>query len=157
MLFRSGVVISHYDYDDNGNRLAHVSPGGTANGSYDDQDRLLSYGGAMYEYTANGESLRKTDTDGTTSYVYDVLGNLTSVTLPDGTRIDYIIDGQNRRIGKKVNGVLVQGFLYQDALEPVAELDGVGNVEARFVYGLRGHVPDYMIKDGATYRIVSDH
>ena len=39
----------------------------------------------------------------------------------------------------------------------MAELDGVGNVEARFVYGLRGHVPDYMIKDGATYRIVSDH
>jgi hypothetical protein len=39
-----------------------------------------------------------------------VLGNLTQATLPNGTAIDYLIDGSNRRIGKKVNGVLVQGF-----------------------------------------------
>ena len=78
------------------------------------------------------------------------------MTLPDGTRIDYVIDGQNRRIGKRINGVLVQGFLYQDGLEPVAELDGGGNVVARFVYGSRSHVPDYLIKGGVTYRIISD-
>ncbi len=40
--------------------------------------------------------------------------------------IDYVIDGRNRRIGKKVDGILVQGFLYQDQLNPVAELDGTG-------------------------------
>jgi hypothetical protein len=28
--------------------------------------------------------------------------------------VTYLIDGQNRRIGKQVNGMLVQGFLYQD-------------------------------------------
>jgi len=28
---------------------------------------------------------------------------------------------------------------------------------ARFVYGASAHVPDYMTKGGATYRIVSDH
>ncbi|MBF5058482.1 hypothetical protein Y5W_03776, partial [Alcanivorax sp. 521-1] len=32
-----------------------------------------------------------------------------NVTLPGDLTIDYIIDGQNRRIGKKVNGSLVQG------------------------------------------------
>jgi len=51
----------------------------------------------------------------------------------------------------------VQGFLYKDQLEPVAELDGAGNVVARFVYASKGHVPDYMIKGGVTYRIISDH
>ena len=56
-----------------------------------------------------------------------------------------------------MNGALVQGWLYQDALEPVAELDGAGNVVARFVYGSSAHVPDYLVKGGATYRIVSDH
>ncbi|MCL6613782.1 MAG: hypothetical protein K6U03_04055, partial [Firmicutes bacterium] len=156
-VYKDGVLISHYDYDPNGNRLAHVTPNGTSYGTYDDQDRMLSYGDAIYEYTANGELLRKTDTQGTTHYTYDVLGNLTSVVLADGTRIEYIVDGQNRRIGKKVNGVLVQGFLYQDALEPIAELDGAGNVVARFVYASRSHVPDYMIKNGVTYRIISDH
>jgi hypothetical protein len=60
----------------------------------------------------------------------------------------YVIDLQNRRIGKKVNGVLTQGFLYQDGLNPVAELDGSGNVVARFVYGTRGNVPDYLVKGG---------
>jgi len=77
--------------------------------------------------------------------------------LPDGRFLAYVIDGQNRRVGKRVNGALVQGWLYQDALEPVAELDGAGNVVARFVYGSSAHVPDSMTKGGATYRIVSDH
>jgi hypothetical protein len=44
------------------------------------------------------------------------------------------VDGENRRIGKKVNGALVQGFLYENQLEPVAELDGRGNLVAPFVY-----------------------
>ncbi len=30
-----------------------------------------------------------------------------------GTRIDYLIDGQNRRVGKKVNGTLVKAWLYR--------------------------------------------
>jgi len=92
---------------------------------------------------------------GTTAY--DVLGNLTSVTLPAGTVIDYVTDGRNRRIGKKVNGTLVQGFIYGDQLNPVAELDGAGNIVSRFVYGTRANVPDYMVKGGVTYRIISDH
>jgi len=76
--------------------------------------------------------------------------------LPDGTNIEYLIDGRNRRIGKKINGALVQGFLYQNQLNPVAELDGSGNVVSRFVYGSKANVPDYMIKGGTTYRILSD-
>jgi hypothetical protein len=42
------------------------------------------------------------------------------VDLPSGSSIDYVIDGQNRRVGKKVNGTLTQGFLYQNQLKPVA-------------------------------------
>jgi len=49
------------------------------------------------------------------------------------------------------------GFIYKDQLEPVAELDGAGNVVARFVYASKGHVPDYMVKGGVTYRVISDH
>jgi RHS repeat-associated protein len=128
-------------------------------GTYDAQDRLLAYGDATYTYTytANGELQAKTTLTGTTTYVYDVVGNLLAVTLPNGTSIDYVVDGRNRRIGKKVNGTLVQGFLYRDQLKPVAELDGTGAVVARFVYGSSPLVPDYLVKAGTTYRIVSDH
>jgi YD repeat-containing protein len=76
------------------------------------------------------------------TFAYDALGNLLSATLPDGTQIDYVIDGQSRRVGKKINGTLVQGFLYQNQFNPVAELDGTGAVVSRFVYASKGNVPD---------------
>jgi RHS repeat-associated protein len=47
--------------------------------------------------------------------------------------------------------------LTKDPLNPIAELDGDNNIISRFVYGTKVNVPDYMIKDGVTYRIVSDH
>ena len=152
-----GVVVSTYDYDANGNRITAVTKTGTYQGFYDLQDRMTKYGDASYTYTANGELLSKVEPAGTTSYNYDVYGNLRGATMPDGTSIEYVIDANNRRIGKKVNGALVQGFIYKDQLEPVAELDGAGNVVARFVYASKGHVPDYMIKGGVIYRIISDH
>jgi RHS repeat-associated protein len=98
-----------------------------------------------------------TATGQTTTYDYDVRGNLRTVTLPNGTTITYRIDGQNRRIGKHVNGTLVQGFLYQDQLWPIAELDGINQVVARFVYADKPNVPAYMEKGGRTYRILADH
>ena len=85
------------------------------------------------------------------------MGNLIQVVLPGDIILDYLIDGKNRRIGKKVNGVLTQGFLYQDQLNPIAELDSTGNIVSQFVYGSKANVPDYMVKAGVTYRIISDH
>jgi RHS repeat-associated protein len=84
------------------------------------------------------------------------LGNLLGVTRPDGTRIAYQLDGQNRRVGKSVNGNLVQAFLFQDGLRPVAELDAAGNILSRFVYSTDSNVPDYFIKNGTAYRIITD-
>jgi RHS repeat-associated protein len=53
----------------------------------------------------------------------------------------------------------VQGFLYENQLEPVAELDGSGNLVSRFVYcGCgAGNIPQQMLKGGVTYRIIADH
>jgi RHS repeat-associated protein len=70
--------------------------------------------------------------------------------------VRYLVDGQNRRVGKKVNGTLVQGFLYQDRQRPVAELDGNNTVVSRFVYGSGLAVPDYLVNGGNTYRIITD-
>jgi RHS repeat-associated protein len=151
---KDAVPFSSYSYDLNGNRIARIGP--TASATYDAQDRLVSYGSTTYTYTANGERLGKLSSGQSTAYQYDALGNLLQVTLPNATVIDYLIDGENRRIGKKVNGVLVQGFLYQNALRPVAELDGSNALVSRFVYGTRVNVPDYMIKGGVTYRIITD-
>ena len=53
--------------------------------------------------------------------------------------------------------VLVKGWLYKDSLKPVAELDGSGAIIAEFVYGSKYNVPDYVVKGGVSYRIISDH
>jgi RHS repeat-associated protein len=147
-----------YEYDANGNRLVRdVTAGSDEEGVYDDQDRLTSYDGAVYTYTANGDLATKTEGSSVTTYTYDALGNLRAVLLPNGTLIEYVIDPENRRVGKMVSGDLTQGFLYEDQLRIAAELDDQGNVVSRFVYGTRVNVPEYMIKDGSTYRILTDH
>ncbi|TLY22777.1 MAG: RHS repeat protein, partial [Nitrospirae bacterium] len=156
---KNSALLSHYSYDSNGNRLSATDATGTVNGTYDAQDRLLKYGNLQFTYTTNGELVAKNNpTLGqSAAFTYDVLGNLKSATLPGSVTVDYVVDGQNRRIGKKVNGTLVQGFLYQNQINPVAELDGTGAVVSRFVYGTKANVPDYLIKGGVTYRIASDH
>ena len=47
--------------------------------------------------------------------------------------------------------------MYGNQVEPIAELDGSGQVVSRFVYGGGGHVPEYMIRNGMLYRYVVDH
>jgi RHS repeat-associated protein len=148
------TVTTTYGYDNNGNRT-HIN--GALVAYYDDQDRLTQSNTATYGYNNNGGLTSKTDSSTTTSYSYDALGNLLQVTLPGSVTIEYIIDGENRRIGKKVNGTTVQGFLYKDQLNPIAELDAANAIVSRFIYADKSNVPAYMVKGGNTYRIISDH
>jgi RHS repeat-associated protein len=153
---RDGASAGSYAYDANGNRLSRTTSAGTILATYDAQDRLRQYDASSYAYTANGELTSRTIGSSPTSYSYDVFGNLRAVSLPAGTQVEYLVDGRNRRVGKREDGVLVQGFLYKDGLHPVAELDGSGAVVSRFVYGSRRQAPDYMVRGGSTYRIVAD-
>ncbi len=155
------VSTASFTYDLNGNRLTSSDATGTITATYDAQDRLVSRQSSAtdesYAYTASGELLTKTANGQKTQYQYDVTGNLMSVTLPDGTQIEYLVDGRNRRIGKKINGALVQGFLYGSQLQILAELDSTNTVVSRFVYAGGGNVPNYMIQGAVTYRIITDH
>ncbi|MCC6903345.1 MAG: RHS domain-containing protein [Polyangiaceae bacterium] len=53
--------------------------------------------------------------------------------------------------------MLERAWLYRNQLNPVAELDGSGALVARFVYGARSNVPEYVVRGGVTYRVLSDH
>jgi RHS repeat-associated protein len=74
-----------------------------------------------------------------------------------GKLVEYLVDGQGRRVGKKVDGTVVRQWLYRDQLHLVAELDAIGNVVSRFVYGTRVNVPDYVVKGRNTYRLIHAH
>jgi YD repeat-containing protein len=106
---RDGAVVHVYTYDGNGNRLGHTLATGAQHGTYDAQDRSVSYSDPTYTHTLAGDRLTKTAPAGTTTYDYDAAGNLRAVELPDGATIDYLIDGLDRRIGRQVYGVLQQG------------------------------------------------
>ncbi|MEK2645513.1 RHS repeat domain-containing protein [Bdellovibrio sp. BCCA] len=147
---------------DNGNRLSFKSGSVAIKGEYDDQDRLISYGQNKYVYSKFGnlskveEYVSPSQQPRITEYEYDSVGNLRAVKLPDGRLIEYVIDGQNRRIGKKINGKLIQGFIFQSQYQIDAETDGAGKIIRRFVYGSKFNTPDYVVTGGKEYRIISD-
>lgn len=155
-VFRDGAPYASYLYDANGNRLRATVQGVVADATYDAQDRLLTHGGIAYTHTRNGERLTRASEGQTTTYTYDTRGNLRLVRRPSGQEIGYLVDAFGRRLGKQVNGVLTKAWLYSSQLTPVAELDDTGQVVARFVYATRTHVPDYMVKSGVTYRLITD-
>jgi RHS repeat-associated protein len=151
-VMQNGVLTATYLYDANGNRWSVATASGTQTASYDAQDRLLTYGKWSYTYTANGDLLTKTDTSNgqITNYAYDAQGNLRHVGLPDGRSIDYVIDSENRRVAKKINGVVVRKWIYRDRLKPAAEFDGAGVLLARYLDGVT-------VKGTTSYRVVTDH
>jgi YD repeat-containing protein len=58
---KNGVLSATYTYDLNGNRLSKVTPTATETGTYDDQDRMLTYGGASYGDLLPGECARDSE------------------------------------------------------------------------------------------------
>jgi RHS repeat-associated protein len=168
-----GRAARAYAYDSNGNRVAKTWEGGKITAAYNADDQLLRYGRTEYRYDANGALSEKIEhghdwgsaggwglegksAQRITQYAYDAFGNLKSVNLPDGRRIQYLVDGQNRRVAKLVDGKLAEAFAYQSQTQIAAALDARKGAARRFVYGSRANVPDYMVEGGKEYRILSD-
>jgi RHS repeat-associated protein len=149
------VISATYVYDANSNRSSVTRPSGTQSGTYDDDDRMSQYDGTIYEYNAMGDLLSSANGLEVTSFEHGV-DSLLRVVLPDGTEVEYVIDAVGHRIGKRLDGLLQSGYLYKDGLNPIAELDGSGLLVSRFVYGHRLTVPAYMIREGSTYRLISN-
>ncbi len=147
-----GLVTQTFSYDANGNRLL----ANQVTARYDNQDRLLQQGAVTYSYTVTGDLQTQTQSGQTTRYTYDTLGNLTKVELPNGTVVEYLIDGNDRRVGRKVGGNVTHQWLYHGPLTPIAQLDNQGQVVARYVYGSQDHVPDYLVMGETLYRLVTD-
>jgi RHS repeat-associated protein len=156
---KNGMQTASYSYDGNGNRL--TGPHATTAYAYDAQDRLVAcssgVGAHSFEYTANGELKSRVTGAETVQYEYDYAGNLNKAMFPGSAVIEYASDGTGRRIGSKVNEAWMRKFLYLDRLRPIAELDGGNNVISTFVYAGPANVPQYLVKGGSTYRILTDH
>ena len=75
--------------------------------------------------------------------------------LPDGKRIDYVCDPLGRRIAKKVNGVVVEKYLWQGLTRLLAVYDGGNILRQRFEYADE-RMPVAMKMGSATYYLSYD-
>ncbi len=175
---KNNSVIETYTYDKQGNRTSFTSSDSAKSVpaseiTYDSHDRLTKYGKYSYEYTLSGnlKSRTNSETDEVVNYHYDQFGNLLEVNIGDGVsetkKIEYIVDGRNRRIGKLVKRIGEPSyiweykFLYKDSLNPVAKLDASNNLVEYYVYASKKNVPDYIMKNTSSgwkkYLVISDH
>ena len=162
----NGVLVRHYGYDGNHNRKLLQEGTRTVRGAYDEQDRLVQYGSKTYAYTGRGDRALRTLANGlTTEYGYDAFGSLLHVTTQSQdaqgqlrTKVfEYINDGFGRRLIKKVDGATTRQYVWGAGNRVIAELKPNGAVRSHFVYATRSHVPDYLVRAGVTYKIITDH
>jgi RHS repeat-associated protein len=158
---KNAASYSSYVYDSNSNRTSVSRASGNTTSTYDEQDRLLTSGTKTYDYNDAGEMTGISDSStspaSVTSYTYDVFGNLKSVSLPGGSTISYLLDGQQRRVARKVAGVVQKKFVWLDGTRIAAELDSSGVILSQFVYGTKANAPDYIIKGSTQYKVITDH
>jgi RHS repeat-associated protein len=158
---KDSTQFAAYTYDGNSNITSRTVSGTTTGSTFNEADEIETFGTKNYTFNVVGELQSVTDTapnpDDTTSYSYDVLGNLKSVTLPNSTVISYKVDARNRRVTRKVGSTVTHYYLYDTKNRVIATLDSSGVIESRFIYGSRPFTPDYMLKGGNTYKIVSNH
>jgi len=147
---QNNTIIATYTYDSNNNRLNNAA-------SYDAQDRLIAEAGISYAHSAQGERTQKTQGANITQYQYNAEGALIGATLPNTDQINYKLDGQGRRVVKQVNSTVTEAWLYVDALNPVAKLDVSNAVLQRYIYANKANTPAYLVDNGTTYKIITDH
>jgi RHS repeat-associated protein len=151
-----GTRVERDGYDSAGNRVAVESPSGKLEATYDERGQLQRWGAVTYASRPDGQLDSMTTGEATTSFTFDDFGALRAVTLPDGRRIEYLVDAGGARMAKKVDGGLVAGYLYAPDGRLAAQTDGGGAVVARFGYDDAGRLT--LVERGNTrYQVVTDH
>ena len=120
-----------YSYDPVGNRLSSL---GVSPYSYNNSNEQTATPSATYTYDYNGNTLSKTDVNGTSVYTWNFENELASATPPstNGT-VTYRYDPFGRRIYKNSSsGTAV--YIY-DSGAVIERTDAIGSITARFSHG----------------------
>jgi RHS repeat-associated protein len=160
-VLKDNVPVEEYAYDENGTRIFEMNTLRGITGrsyEYSDEDHLLKAGEWTYQYDLDGFLTAKINSTVPTDrslYSYSARGELLTVILPDGKRIDYVCDPLGRRIAKKVNGVVVEKYLWQGMTRLLAVYDGNNSLLMRFDYA-DDRMPVAMKMGGSTYYLSYD-
>ncbi len=155
---KDSILVEEYQYDINGTRTYEMNVLRGIAGrsySYSDEDHLLSAGSVTYAYDLDGFLTTKIDGSEVTNYSYSSRGELLSVTLPDGRLVEYIHDPLGRRIAKKINGNIVEKYLWQGLTRLLAVYNASDTLLMRFEYA-DSRMPVAMTSAGITYYLTYD-
>jgi RHS repeat-associated protein len=100
-----------------------------------DKRQVLNDGSYLYLYDDEGNLTQKQEiaTGKVTTYTWDYRNRLTKVT--SGSQVvEYGYDAQDRRVGKKVNGVTQERYVY-DGDDIALVVDASGTILERYLYG----------------------
>jgi RHS repeat-associated protein len=122
---------------------------------YDDQDKLLSYGGRDYTHDARGRVTSWTAGAQTTQLEWDDDDRLASLTLPNGQKLAYTFDVSGRRATLSIDGTAQHKLLF-NGLQLLAQQDANGELTQRYVYATHSHVPDLILHQSEWYRVIKD-
>jgi RHS repeat-associated protein len=125
------------------------------NFTYSEEDHLMTAGDIQYEYNIDGFLAIKANGTNITNYAYSSRGELLRVNLPDGRVIEYTHDPLGRRIDKRINGTIVEKYLWQNMTRLLAVYDGANNLLMRFKYA-DDRMPVEVAIAGVTYYLVYD-
>ncbi|WP_154677314.1 DNRLRE domain-containing protein [Parafrankia discariae] len=126
-------------YFDNGERVRQIvtGTGVTVDYSYTNNDRLteIDYSDTTtditFDYDHAGNLTERVDASGTTTYAYDGLSRLTSMTLPGGSTTSYTYDGASNLLTvTELSGTTT--YTYDDVNNVATMIDRAGN---RTVFG----------------------
>ena len=155
---KDGALVEEYRYNAVGTRIYEMNALRGISGrsmSYSAEDRLLTAGGATYQYDVDGYLTTKTQGGSLTTYAYSSRGESLHVVLPDSRVIEYVHDPLGRRIAKKISGSIIEKYLWQGLTRLLAVYDGSDNLLVRFEYA-DGRMPVAMTTGGATYYLAYD-
>jgi len=128
---QGATTTESYTYDPVGNRLSDLTTSGWSNNT---SNELTSRPGVSYTFDANGNTLTKTDSTGTTTYSWDFENRLSSVTLPgSGGTVAFQCDPWGRRI-EKISPSATSIFAY-DLNSLTETVNATGGVVARYSQG----------------------
>jgi RHS repeat-associated protein len=155
---KDGALVEEYRYDPNGTRNYELNALRGISGrnfTYSEEDHLLTAAGTTYQYNLDGFLTQKTDGTNITQYVYSSRGELLRIDLPDGRIIEYLHDPLGRRIAKKINGTIVEKYLWRGLTRLLAVYDGSDNLLMRFEYA-DARMPAAVTTEGVTYYLAHD-
>jgi RHS repeat-associated protein len=157
-VIKDGLPYSSYTYDSNSNRISGMTGGVTFTATYDNQDRLITYGSKNYTYNSNGDLSHIVYSDATShEFWFDAFGNIQYIKRRDGSWETYYADGKNRLMAGYLGTSLMHRRIYQDDYRIAARLNDSGVMSENYVYGSHISTPEYVSKGGYRQRVIRDH